>query len=160
MDVHFPSKQSWWFPKSQIVSLFQRVNHHFRPINPSFHLPFLLPLEERSSAKASPPPQRSPDLKRPVPDWSGLRDIHEKMPVEPTRILWKSGGHSHIYTWIFRRLYFLPLAVFSARAWEIRLESRFPPFGDIAIFDQIYHNNILDMLYMQLPPCWTLIHTT
>ena len=66
----------------------------------------------------------------------------------------------YTYTWIFRRLYFLPLAVwavFSARAWEIRLESRFPPFGDIAMFDQIYHNNILDMLYMQLPPCWTLI---
>jgi len=46
-----------------------------------------LPLEERSSAKASPPPQRSPDLKRLAPDWSGIRDIHEKMAVEPTRIL-------------------------------------------------------------------------
>ena len=105
MDVHFPSKQSWWFPKSQTVSLFQRVNHHFRPINPSFPLPFSLPLEERSSAKASPPPQRSPDLKRPAPDWSGIRDIHEKMAVEPTRILWKSGGHSHIYIYIIIYIY-------------------------------------------------------
>ena len=64
-------------------------------------------------------------------------------------------AYIYIYTWIFRSLYFLPLAVwavFLARAWEIRLGSRFPPFGDIAILDKIYHNNILDMLYMQLPP--------